>query len=494
MNRTKTTRGVAWINLVAGVAVIGWLCTANAWAADPSTADPATTTAKRHHHKAVTTTTTTVVASTSEEQRLNALSGQMSNLQKQTDDTTSEVKKIEQAITVAPPAKADAKPATIGEHVGLVEKDVSDIKKNLSDNLGISVHALVDAGYGHNFNQPNGNVNVYRDWDEDGFQLTQGNLHIERDGTVGFVTDINVGQVANSVSSITNYSNLAHVGNQWIDPTQYYLTYTAPIGSGVSFEAGRFVTLLSAEIVPVYNNQNYNESRGLLFTLGEPTAHTGIRASYTFNDYVAATAGLNNGWDDPASTTNGGPNYEGQLTLNNKDKSLSFVVNGMWGPNVLASQPNPTGLHKSNENLGTVDPIATWKPSFIPNLTLQTEYLYASQTGPVINGHSATWQGLAQYLVYDFTPSLEAATRGEFFQDKDGARTTGTGQTVWEITQTLSYKIPEVTGLIARLEYRHDNSDENVFTNNGPINPATGTNFHLWRGQDTLAANFIYAF
>ncbi len=151
------------------------------------------------------------------------------------------------------------------------------------------------------------NVNVFRAWDEDGFQLTQGNLHIERDGTVGFVTDINVGQVANSISAVTHYSNVAPVGGQWIDATQYYLTYTAPIGSGVSFEAGRFVTLLGAEIIPVYNNQNFNESRGLLFNLGEPLTHTGIRASYTFNDYVSATAGLNNGWDDPAANSNGGP-------------------------------------------------------------------------------------------------------------------------------------------------------------------------------------------
>ena len=107
------------------------------WAADP--ADPATT--RRHHHHVVTTTTTTTAIGPSEEQRLNALSGQVSNLQKQSDDTTSEVKKIEAAMTVTVPAQADAKPATIGEHVGLVEKDVGDIKKNLSDNLGISVHA-----------------------------------------------------------------------------------------------------------------------------------------------------------------------------------------------------------------------------------------------------------------------------------------------------------------------------------------------------------------
>ena len=85
-------------------------------------------------------------------------------------------------------------------------------------------------------------------------------------------------------------------------------------------------------------------------------------------------------------------------------------------------------------------------------------------------------------------------SRGEFFQDKDGARTTGTGQTVWEITQTLSYKIPEVTGLIARLEYRHDNSSQNFFFNNNRLNPQVIGAQHLWHGQDTLAANIIYAF
>ncbi len=117
----------------------------------------------------------------------------------------------------------------------------------------------------------------------------------------------------------------------------------------MSFEAGRFVTLLGAEIIPVYNNQNYNESRGLLFTLGEPLTHTGIRASYTFNDYVSATAGLNNGWDDPLPTSTAAPNYEGELTLNNKDKSLSLVVNGICGPNAV---PGPNGKQVSNSTAG----------------------------------------------------------------------------------------------------------------------------------------------
>ncbi|MGO9450226.1 MAG: outer membrane beta-barrel protein [Candidatus Binataceae bacterium] len=432
--------------------------------------------------------------SASEQARLDALSGNITNLAGEVTQTQGEVKTIEKAITVAPPAEG-AQPQTVGEHVSVVEKDLGDLKTDLNTRLGISIHGLVDAGYEHNFNQPNGNTNLYHAWDVDGFSLTQGNIHIEKDGTVGFVTDINVGQVANSISSVTNYGpNSTHVGNQWIDPTQYYLTYTAPLGSGVSIQGGRFVTLLGAEIIPTYTNQNYNETRGLLFTLGEPLTHTGFQAGYTFNDYVAFTGSLNNGWDDPTSWNNGGPNYEGELTLNTKDKSLTFVLNGIWGPNLPESTTTPVVGH-SNSNLGAIDPILTYKPTFVQNVTLEAEYLYASETGPVVNGHSATWQGLAGYFVYDWN-AWEAATRSEFFDDEDGART-GTAQTLWEITQTVTWKIPEVTGLLARLEYRHDSSDTHVFPNNNfvTVNPLTGVGSQqLWTGQDTLSANMIYAF
>ncbi|MDO8433379.1 MAG: outer membrane beta-barrel protein [Candidatus Binatus sp.] len=475
MNRRRTARAATRTSLIAGVALISMLCNASAWAE----------TTKKHKRTSVTTTTSTVVASTSEQQRLNALAGQMTNLQKQSDDTVSEVKKIEQAITVAPPAQADAKPQTVGEHVGVLEKSFGDLKTDLANNLGIHVHGLVDAGYEHNFNQPNHNTNVIRVFDQDGFQLTQGNIHIDRtvEGGVGFVTDLNFGQVANTLSFATRYSNAFPVGNQWFDPTQLYLTYTAPIGSGINFSAGRFVTLLGAETINTYNNLNFNESKGIIFGFGIPFTHTGVRGAYTFNDYVSFIGGVNNGWDDPAAFNNGGPNYEGELALNNKEKTVSLLINGIWGPNLVG---------KSNSNLGAIDPVATWKPWFLPKLTLQSEYVYGTQSGPVINGHSGSWTGVSGYVVYDWTDQFETATRGEMFQDKDGSRT-GTAQTLWEVTQTLSYKIPQVTGLLGRLEYRHDNSSQNVFTNNNFVDPVTGVQ-HLWRGQDTVSANMIYAF
>ncbi|HSR57196.1 MAG TPA: outer membrane beta-barrel protein, partial [Candidatus Binataceae bacterium] len=141
--------------------------------------------------------------------------------------------------------------------------------------------------------------------------------------------------------------------------------------------------------------------------------------------------------------------------------------------------------------LGAVDPVLTLKPAFLPNVTLATEYDYASEKGPVVNGHSATWWGVAQYFVYDWT-QWESATRGEIFDDEDGSRT-GAHQTLWEVTQTFSYKVPEVTGLVARFEYRHDNSNHHVFSNNNFVNPINGLQ-HPWKGQDTLLGTMIYAF
>jgi hypothetical protein len=423
---------------------------------------------------------------TSAERRLDELSGDVGNLRKSETETNAAVEEVRKAIVIKTP-EANATPTTIGEHVGVLERDLADTRKNLSDNLGIIVHGLVDASYEHNFNQPTANVNLTRAWDENGFQLTQGNLHIEKDGTVGFVSDLNVGQVANSISSATHYSNFTP-GNgpagQWFDPTQYYLTYTAPIGSGLALQAGRFVTLEGEEVVPTYSNQNYNETRGLLFTLGEPLTHTGIRGAYTVNDYVSLTGGLNNGWDDPAANNNGGPTFEYEATVNTKDKSLVLTLNGTVGSQAL---------QKSNQTLTSFDPIVTWKPWFVPNTTLVAEYLYASQDGPaVFPGHSATWQGGAGYAVYDWN-QWEFATRGEFFDDEDGFRT-GLTQTLWEITQTVTYKVPEAPGLLLRGEYRHDNSNQNYFTNNNFIDPVTGVQDRLWRGQDTLTGSMIYAF
>jgi Putative beta-barrel porin-2, OmpL-like. bbp2 len=412
------------------------------------------------------------------------------------------------------------------DKISALQSDLGKLKKDISENLGVHFHGLTDATYEFNFNRPDttgftkggsnavstgGATNQLRvfDIDANGFSLQQFNLHIDRvsDGGVGFVTDLNFGQVANVLRASTRYSNLnpGSVSNGIIDPTQLYLTYTIPVGTGINLSIGKFVTLLGEEVIPVYNNFDYNESKSFIFGFGIPFTHTGIRAQYTFNDKVGLTLGVNNGWDDVADN-NYGQTVEGQLALT-PTGALTIDINGIYGPEQV---------NHGNSKRGAVDSVATWKTPF-PGLQLIGEYLYAHETGPVsatpattsngnslLNypsgpdgtvtiGHGVSWQGAAGYIVYDLNDNVELATRGEWFRDSDGART-GLRQTLGEITETLNYKVPAVSGLLARLEYRHDMSSAKPFFSGDGFNLQTSLPFHTYSGQDTIEAAAIYSF
>ncbi|GEM_PF-186526 len=475
--------------------------------------DGSTMLARRTHrrHRVVTTTTT---AAPPAGRSVEDLSGEVGNLRAQSAETSTEVKQIQKAIVVAPPP-ANAAPKTIGEHVAAVEQQLGRVRKNLSDNLGVHIHGLVDTTYDFNFNQPNttpilsssGSVNQLREFDVDAnsFNLQQFNLHIDRtvEGGVGFVTDLNFGKTAEVLWASTHYSNsTTPTSTQEFDPTQAYLTYTVPVGKGINLQAGKFVTLLGEEVIPVYNNVNFNESRGLLFTWGEPLTHTGIRAQYSFTDKFGVTAGINNGWDDP-SDNNSGKSGEWQLSYTPTD-SLSLLLNGIYGP----EQAN----HGNSKRLA-VDPIATWKTP-VKGLQFIAEYLYANESGgpiavtPFINSYgnmltgqstwnrATSWQGVATYGVYDLNDNLEFASRFEWFRDGEGTRT-GLRQTLFEFTQTINYKIPLVNGLLARLEYRHDASNQHPFYSDDDliqVSPGVFLPSHTYSGQDTLLAAAIYSF
>jgi hypothetical protein len=451
--------------------------------------------------------------------------------------------------TAAAPA-----PATVGEHVGAIEKDVADIKTNLSTNLGVHIHGLVDVPYEYNLNHPNtsggskgglnavsagGSTNQLHVFDTEGsgFNLQQFNLHLDRtsDGGVGFVSELNFGEVANVLRASTRNSNIntAATSNDVVDLTQAYLTYTAPVGTGINLQLGRMVTLLGAEVIPVYNTYgsgDYNVSRDFIFGLAIPFTTTGLRATYAVNDKVSMTLGVNNGWDD-VTNSNDGQTVEGELSLSSGDlmgpnQSLGLLLNGIFGPEQV---------NHGNSQRWVIDPVLTYKTP-IKGLQLIGEYVYGSEGQPVSvapayssqgnrfcaapttttpgfcavpapgftagpNGtvnvpNTVSWSGAAGYIVYDLNENIEFATRGEWFRDADGART-GLRQTLGEITETFNYKVPNVSGLLARLEYRHDESSAKPFFNSdtfGPTSLLAGLPDHTRPGQDTFIADVIYSF
>lgn len=447
--------------------------------------------------------------------KIDQLTGQIEQMSREQAELMKEVQELKKQVAVKPTGKtavAAAGQPTLGQRVSTLQEDLDKTRKDLSENLGINIHGLVDAGYNYNLNNPGiasvsgSHVNQFRAFDTDpnSFEFRQFELRIARTSEhgVGFVGDLNFGRVAEALRSGTRYSSGSTSGE--VDPTQAYLTYTIPVGNGINLMAGKYVTLLGYEVIPTYNAINVNESRGLIFTLGMNFTNTGIRASYAFNDMLSATLGITNGWDNP-SDNNSGKSVEGQIALAPLP-SLSMTVSGMYGP-----EQDHSGASK----LGVIDPIVTWTTP-IPGLTVVGQYLYAHESGPVsvsplltgpndgvnplyyapngeINGGS--WSGAGGYFIYVLNDKLQFALRGEYFRDADGIRT-GIRQSLGEVSFDTTYNI--TPSLVWRSEYRHDESNTSPFlTNravpNNLVQPGVNPIYTI-SGQDTILTSLIYTF
>ncbi len=99
-----------------------------------------------------------------------------------------------------------------------------------------------------------------------------------------------------------------------------------------------------------------------------------------------------------------------------------------------------------------------------------------------VAGDGVDWSGVAVALKYQATPTWAFSPRYELFTDSDGFAT-GTDQTVQEITVTGEYKAP--AGLLARIEFRTDFSDEEYFTKDDG---------DFTKTQPTLTFSLIYSF
>lgn len=264
-----------------------------------------------------------------------------------------------------------------------------------------------------------------------------------------------------------------------IDLVQAYVAYKIPVGSGLTIKAGKFVTLLGYEVIESPSNPNF--SRSYLFGFAIPFTHVGALLSYSFGDWLTVTAGPVVGWD-VAKDNNSAMSVMGQISLT-PTKDIAAALTWITGP-------------EQNGNNHNVRTVLDWTLNYtgIKNLTLGAnfdygwEYKEPSLVAAGLSDTTATWWGIAAYVVYDWTDKLRTAFRGEYFRDSDSVRTAaqapGLRTSLWETTATVQYNIWK--GLFGRLEYRHDQANERVFkvTNIGPTSKA----------QDTLSLDLYYLF
>jgi hypothetical protein len=257
---------------------------------------------------------------------------------------------------------------------------------------------------------------------------------------------------------------------------QAYVSYLAPAGTGLQLDFGKFVTPAGYEVIETKDNWNY--SRSLLFALAIPYYHMGMRAIYSPSDKVTVAGYLVNGWNNVVDN-NTGKTVGVSVTLK-PTGAVSIIENYLGGPE--QTNDNSDWRHLS-------DTVVTYTAT--PQLSLAANYDYGQEK---VSGTTVKWQGVAGYLKYQANGWFALVPRAEYFDDTKGGfatagsafQTTGFASSAGKIKEfTLTAEFKHKDGVMMRLEYRGDFSDEPFFLKNfdEPV-----------KNQNTFIVGIVYAF
>jgi hypothetical protein len=303
----------------------------------------------------------------------------------------------------------------------------------------IDFSGLVDAYYSYNSNHPAPATNQLYNFNAQAnqFSLNMAKLTMQHDADpVGFRVDFGFGKAFDLVNGAE--ANLGAMRNI----EQAYVSLRPKGGKGFQVDFGKFVTSAGAEVIETKDNWNY--SRSLLFALAIPYYHFGVRTTMPVGSHFTGGVQVTNGWNN--------------VEDNNSGKTFGFIGNvtgkkATWSNNFYVGAENAgtnKGLRKLYDTTLLLTP--SDKASFYIN------YDYGRNKAPL--GDAAIWSGIAGAARFQLNSWFALAPRAEWFLDRQGF-STGVKQSLKEFTITAEGKMAE--GLLARLEYREDWSDQKFF-------------------------------
>jgi hypothetical protein len=297
----------------------------------------------------------------------------------------------------------------------------------------VDVTGYVDVYYGYNFN---GVDPAFRSFDvqHNTFSLSAAEVAFAKavtpDSRVGFRTDLFFGKAADLTASFEPEED----GKEIYKHIQQ--AYVSLLTGKVTWEVGKFVTPIGAEVIESQDNWNY--TRSILFGYAIPFYHVGARATLQATDEVSLAGYVVNGWNN-ASEWNGEKTFIANLTVKPSPK-VAFYANGITGKEFDGA---PTrSLFDTTLSI-----------SFGDKLSVMGNFDYGEEG-------DASWWGAAAYLKLQATPGWALAGRFEYLDDSDGGWMT-LGTTAKSVTVTSDHTI--AGALRARLEYRADLADGDVF-------------------------------
>lgn len=338
------------------------------------------------------------------------------------------------------------------------------------------VTGSLDTSYNYNFNRPTSTAaatatNGHRAFDgnPNSFSLNLFELAIENAPTdwITLRTDLDFGQDAALIHS----AGLGAATDNF-DLQQAFLAIKAPVGNGLTFKAGKFVTGHGAEVIEAaYNN---NISRSFLFNYAIPFTHTGLSMNYAFNDMAAIDLAVLNGWDNTLDNNNG-KTLQGFVTLKPVE-GFTWILGGTFGPEAAGVDGSPRLILESNGSYAVNE-----------QLTVGLDYVLGRDKSLAGHAGIADWQALAGYGHYKVTDTFALSLRGEMFRDDTTTRLGGLqgspSTKMYEGTLTSHCYLAE--GVDLRFEFRHDQGNNTSFVK-GSGTPK--------KYQDTVAAQLVYSF
>jgi len=338
------------------------------------------------------------------------------------------------------------------------------------------------------------------DQNNDSFQVNAFKLALEKPLpdenklAAGFRADLMFGQDARYLNSLDSNGPKVLVGglrngppateesvNEDIFLEQAYVQFRVPVGNGLDFKMGRFVSLMGYEVIESPADLNF--SRGLLFSNTMPLTNTGVMMSYKFNDIVDAQAGLVDGWDNSAADTSGIQGFPlavtGRVNVTAPGKNANVATSFIYSADGEPGTASPK--FTENESVFAANIWGNWAPKFADDKLLlgfnavlgfadaaQQDAALAGTGSPVVNDRTSTWSGIGLYSKYQFTKLFSLASRLEWLHGDNALKFSnivpgasaspnvapGGDVDVWSWTATAGFNIWE--NLLTRVEYRYD--------------------------------------
>jgi hypothetical protein len=255
------------------------------------------------------------------------------------------------------------------------------------------------------------------------------------------------------------------------------VSYLAPIGTGLTVQAGIFGSLIGYDSLYAKDNFNYTRPWGADFT---PYLMTGVNASYGVTERATVTAFVVNGYWHLADA-NHVPTSGGQLAYK-ATPGVTVKETALWGP------------HQANTSLQfwrfLSDSIVERRGD---RVTAAFEYQLSTERVDASGDSRAWWMSAQVPVRCALRGPWSVSLRPEVAWDSTG-RWTGHEQTVTAMTTTLEYRRPyRWANAIVRLEYRFDRSrgSDGGFFTDGEVSPGV---VGLTPTQHLLIAGLIVTF